>query len=52
MLLVFPLPVGLMVVSFVLGAVNLSILAFSIQYLGLQLERWYFFADVQHPQNL
>ncbi len=52
MLLVFPLPMGLMVASFMLGAVNLSVLAFSIQYMGLLLERWYFFADAQHPQNL
>jgi len=52
MLLVFPLPVGLMIASFMLESVNLAILAFSIQYLGLLLERWYFFADANHPQNL
>ncbi len=52
MLLVFPLPVGLMIASFMLESVNLSILAFTIQYLGLLLERWYFFADANHPQNL
>ena len=52
MLLVFPLPVGLVIASVVLGSANLSILAFGIQYFGLLLERWYFFADANHPQNL
>lgn len=28
------------------------LLAFLIQYLGLLAERWYFFAEAQHPQNL
>ncbi|MEW6562686.1 MAG: DmsC/YnfH family molybdoenzyme membrane anchor subunit [Pseudomonadota bacterium] len=27
-------------------------LAFALQYLGLLAERWYFFADARHPQNL
>jgi DMSO reductase anchor subunit len=26
--------------------------AFALQYAGLALERWYFLADAQHPQNL
>jgi hypothetical protein len=26
--------------------------AFVIQYAGLLLERWYFFAEARHPQNL
>ncbi|MDD4911839.1 MAG: dimethyl sulfoxide reductase anchor subunit [Sideroxydans sp.] len=30
----------------------LPLLAFIIQYLGLLAERWYFFAEAQHPQNL
>jgi sulfite dehydrogenase (quinone) subunit SoeC len=28
------------------------ILAFVVQYAGLLAERWYFFADANHPQNL
>lgn len=28
------------------------LLAFVVQYLGLLAERWYFFAEAQHPQNL
>ena len=27
-------------------------LAFAIQYAGLLAERWYFFAQANHPQNL
>lgn len=27
-------------------------LAFAVQYLGLLVERWYFFAQTTHPQNL
>ncbi len=31
---------------------TLPLLAFVIQYAGLLAERWYFFAEAQHPQNL
>ncbi len=31
---------------------TVPLLAFMIQYLGLLAERWYFFAEAQHPQNL
>jgi DMSO reductase anchor subunit len=27
-------------------------LAFIVQYLGLLAERWFFFAQANHPQNL
>jgi DMSO reductase anchor subunit len=27
-------------------------LAFAVQYLGLIAERWFFFAEARHPQNL
>ena len=27
-------------------------LAFVVQYLGLLAERWFFFAQANHPQNL
>ncbi len=30
----------------------LLLLAFVVQYIGLVLERWYFFAEARHPQNL
>jgi DMSO reductase anchor subunit len=52
LLLVFPLP--LLLVSAGLGAHNtaLLLLAFLLQYLGLLMERWFFFAQANHPQNL
>jgi DMSO reductase anchor subunit len=28
------------------------VLAFVVQYLGLLAERWFFFAQANHPQNL
>ncbi len=31
---------------------TLPLAAFIMQYLGLLAERWYFFAEAQHPQNL
>jgi sulfite dehydrogenase (quinone) subunit SoeC len=31
---------------------NVLIAAFAIQYLGLLAERWFFFAQANHPQNL
>ncbi len=52
LLLVFPLP--LVLVSIGLGAHVLGLLfaAFVVQYTGLLLERWFFFAQANHPQNL
>jgi DMSO reductase anchor subunit len=48
--LVFPVPAALMLAApqsvAVLGA------AFLAQYAGLLAERWYFFAEAKHPQNL
>jgi DMSO reductase anchor subunit len=52
LVLVFPLPLLLIGVSYVLESPTLPIAAFLIQYLGLIAERWYFFAEAQHPQNL
>lgn len=31
---------------------TVPVLAFVVQYAGLLAERWYFFAEAQHPQNL
>jgi DMSO reductase anchor subunit len=33
-------------------SVTLITSAFVIQYLGLLVERWFFFAQANHPQNL
>jgi DMSO reductase anchor subunit len=52
LVLVFPAPVLLLGAAWVLSSELLPILAFITQYLGLLFERWYFFVDARHPQNL
>jgi DMSO reductase anchor subunit len=53
MILVFPVPVALLAVAlFNQQATILFVLAFVIQYIGLLAERWFFFAQAKHPQNL
>ena len=48
----FALPVTLLAAGLA-GAPKITIVAaFVIQYLGLLAERWYFFAQANHPQNL
>jgi DMSO reductase anchor subunit len=48
--LVFPVP-ALLLLSSSLSAPVLGA-AFILQYAGLLAERWYFFAEAKHPQNL
>ncbi len=50
--LVFVVPVVLIVTAYFLASEVLPMVAFAIQYLGLMAERWYFFAEAKHPQNL
>jgi sulfite dehydrogenase (quinone) subunit SoeC len=52
LLMVFVLPVVLMVLAYALESTRLPIAAFVIQYLGLLLERYHFFTEAKHPQNL
>jgi len=52
LVLVFPVPVILLVAALNGGGTALLIAAFAIQYLGLIAERWFFFAQANHPQNL
>jgi DMSO reductase anchor subunit len=52
LVLVFPLPVGLLVVGHLTASRGLPLAAFGVQYLGLLLERWSFFAEARHPQNV
>jgi DMSO reductase anchor subunit len=52
LVLVFPAPVLLLGAAWGLSSELLPILAFLTQYLGLLIERWYFFVDARHPQNL
>ncbi len=54
LVLVFPVP--LVLIGFGIGvgapAISLLLAAFLFQYVGLLLERWFFFAQANHPQNL
>jgi len=52
LVLVFPAPVLLLGAAWGLSSEYLPVLAFLTQYLGLLVERWYFFVDARHPQNL
>jgi DMSO reductase anchor subunit len=49
---VFVVPVLLLGAAYAMASAELPILAFFVQYLGLVAERWYFFAEAKHPQNL
>ena len=58
LVLVFPIPLFLMWAGLALNAHGLEhgayvlTAAFVVQYLGLLVERWFFFAQSNHPQNL
>ncbi|MDO8786547.1 MAG: DmsC/YnfH family molybdoenzyme membrane anchor subunit [Sulfuritalea sp.] len=48
---VFPLPL-VFLLSGMHGGAGLLAAAFTVQYAGLLAERWFFFAQANHPQNL
>jgi DMSO reductase anchor subunit len=48
---VFLLPLPMLLAGMADGGAMLAV-AFVIQYLGLVAERWFFFAQANHPQNL
>jgi DMSO reductase anchor subunit len=52
LLLVFPLPLALLAAGVAVASWPVLAAAFVLQYLGLLAERWYFFAQARHPQNL
>jgi DMSO reductase anchor subunit len=52
LVLVFPIPLLLLSIGLGTQAIGLLTGAFLIQYLGLLAERWFFFAQANHPQNL
>ncbi|MDH5764933.1 MAG: dimethyl sulfoxide reductase anchor subunit [Gammaproteobacteria bacterium] len=52
MLLVFPLPIILLFAGMEHSNGKVLLFAFMIQYLGLLAERWFFFAQANHPQNI
>lgn len=48
----FAVPVLLLAVVLTTGALALLPVAFVVQFLGLLAERWFFFAQANHPQNI
>jgi DMSO reductase anchor subunit len=52
LLLTFGVPVALLLAGLGSGVRIAYGLAFVVQYAGLLAERWYFFAQANHPQNL
>ena len=52
LVLVFPVPVTLLALGLSPAALGLLLAAFVVQYIGLIAERWFFFAQANHPQNL
>jgi len=52
LVLVFPLPLVLLSVALGAHIPGLLVAAFGVQYIGLLMERWFFFAQANHPQNL
>jgi DMSO reductase anchor subunit len=50
LILAFPVPAWLL--GWGGGSLQACVAAFAIQFAGLLAERWYFFAEARHPQNL
>jgi DMSO reductase anchor subunit len=52
MVLVFLIPTILLIINFSSGNSSVLIFAVIVQYVGLLAERWFFFAQANHPQNI
>jgi len=52
MVLVFPIPLILLFSAIDSADTGVLAAAFIIQYVGLLAERWFFFAQANHPQNI
>lgn len=52
LVLVFPVPIVLLWLGMANNSAGMLLAAFLVQYLGLLAERWFFFAQANHPQNL
>ncbi|MDA3870039.1 MAG: dimethyl sulfoxide reductase anchor subunit [Gammaproteobacteria bacterium] len=50
--LVFIIPIIILSSAMATNSFALFAFAFAVQYTGLLLERWFFFAQANHPQNL
>jgi len=52
LVLVFPVPLVLLWMGMSENSLSILLSAFVVQYIGLIAERWFFFAQANHPQNL
>ena len=52
LVMVFVVPVALLSGALANDIFILFLLTFIVQYVGLLAERWFFFAQAKHPQNL
>lgn len=52
LLMVFPVPLMLLGAGVSTSSAGILGTAFLLQYIGLLAERWFFFAQANHPQNL
>jgi len=52
LLMVFALPMLLLMINTNTPSLLILCFAFLSQYVGLLAERWYFFAEARHPQNI
>jgi DMSO reductase anchor subunit len=52
LVLAFPVPLILLSIGLGTQSITTLIAAFVVQYIGLLAERWFFFAQANHPQNL
>jgi len=48
----FAVPVILLSLGLITNVAGVFVIAFVVQYTGLFAERWFFFAEADHPQNL
>lgn len=52
LILAFPVPILLVAAGLLTASVIWLAVAFALQYIGLVFERWFFFAQANHPQNI
>jgi DMSO reductase anchor subunit len=52
LVLAFPVPLALLWAGLQSASPAVLAAAFAVQYVGLLFERWFFFAQANHPQNL
>ena len=52
LLAAFAVPLALLALGWTGAPAGVLVAAFVVQYVGLLAERWFFFAQANHPQNL